>query len=105
MVSVEAMTSGGSVRKGVYRVDLQCFGDFFKSFNAKDGFSEFGPVFANFFNDTDFGDRCKDLWRHFRFPAYFTGELSLWEDLTRIYSAGPHFYFSQKGNRQTMHMD
>jgi len=55
-------------------------------------------------------DHCSpELWKHIRFPAYFSGEVRLrakeWGLAYDEYDGYPSIYFSQKGLSMTMHVD
>lgn len=107
---VHKMVDSPGIRKGVQLVALAPFKEFVHLFAVKGGFnSRCGPIGPVYSDSGSIRDHCRSLWRHLRFPAFFTGQMRLHAGRTGVpYSENPHFpafYFSQKGARQTWHMD
>jgi len=115
-VVVERMHSR-TKRKGLSHIGKVSFRRFLELW-SRNGFQEefastvgkVGPVFAA---ATDsIRTHCKHLWRHLRFPSYFSGEMQVHSErrgesfrMDAEHNDYPTFYFSQKGCGQALHVD
>lgn len=107
-VHVNVMTEGDGQRKGSRVVGTLPFQEFLELFSTPGGlearFGTDGPFGGTFVQQDDpendsIRKLCTRSWGDLRIPSYFTGQMGLQT------GTGIIIYFSQRGFRQTFHVD